>query len=204
MTATGGAGEPSAVPLARPAPVHGPRWWEHFPGEECQLSAVRQWLASLLPDCPARDDVNSIATELASNAIRHTASGQGGSFAVGVTLHKKIIRVAVADGGSPGTPRIVNDPEGEHGRGLLLVRGLATRIGMCGSHQSRVVWADVHWEDAAAAAPPRASSGSAAGSPAGCATTQAPPAMKAHPDGRQGECHVGGYVSDTVSPGSRS
>lgn len=153
MTATGGARELTAVPLARPAPVPGPRWWEQFAGEERQLSAVRRWLASLLPDCPARDDVAIIATELASNAIRHTASGQGGSFAVGITLHQRIIRVAVADGGSPGEPQVIDDPDQEHGRGLLLVRGLAIRIGMCGNHRSRVVWADVQWCDRAAAEP---------------------------------------------------
>lgn len=37
-------------------------------------------LASVLPECPARDDVISVATELASNAILHTASGNRGWF----------------------------------------------------------------------------------------------------------------------------
>jgi len=40
-----------------------------FPGEERQLAVLRRWLATLLPACPARDDVILVATELASNAI---------------------------------------------------------------------------------------------------------------------------------------
>jgi hypothetical protein len=44
-------------------------WRRLFPGEERQLGMLRQWLKTLLPGIPARDDVLSIATELASNAI---------------------------------------------------------------------------------------------------------------------------------------
>src|SRR6266699_500533 len=40
-----------------------------FPGEVCQLRAVRRWLESLLPVCPPRDDVMCVATELGTNAI---------------------------------------------------------------------------------------------------------------------------------------
>jgi hypothetical protein len=117
-----------------------------FPGEAFQLSAVRRWLMSLLPDVPARDDVASVATELGSNAIRHTANGQGGSFAVEVTWWPQVVRVAVADSGGVSEPLLVSDPMGESGRGLLLVRGLAIRAGVCGDHRGRLVWADVRWE----------------------------------------------------------
>jgi serine/threonine-protein kinase RsbW len=62
---------------------------------------MRRWLASLLPECPAREDVVCVATELGTNAVRHTASGRGAWFAVEVTWHRSVVRVAVADGGAP-------------------------------------------------------------------------------------------------------
>src|SRR5690348_17204103 len=67
-----------AVPL--PVPVDARRWRQMFSGEERQLGLMRRWLAACLPECPARDDVVSVATELGSNAILHTASGRGGWF----------------------------------------------------------------------------------------------------------------------------
>jgi hypothetical protein len=47
----------------------GLRWCRVFPGQEAQLRLLRRWLETLLPDCPARDDVSCIATELGTNAI---------------------------------------------------------------------------------------------------------------------------------------
>jgi hypothetical protein len=107
---------------------------------------VRRWLASLLPECPTRDDVISIVTELGSNALRHTASGRSGVFAVEVTWHESVVRVAVADGGGPTEPHVIEDPPAEHGRGLLLVRGLSVRTGVTGDHRGRLVWADIAWD----------------------------------------------------------
>src|SRR5713101_5085238 len=124
-----------------------------FPGEERQLGLLRRWLESLLPACPARDDVACVAIELGTNAIVHTASGRGGWFAVEITWHRPVVRVAVADCGAPDGPRVIDDPEGEHGRGLLVVRGLSVRTGACGDQRGRLVWADVAWDDAGAAEP---------------------------------------------------
>jgi serine/threonine-protein kinase RsbW len=152
MTATSGAGEPGKCPSdAAPALISGMSWRRLFQGEERQLAALRRWLELLLPDCPARDDVAVVATELGSNAIRHTASGRGGWFAVDITWHQPAVRVAVTDCGSPGQPQVIDDPDGERGRGLLVVRGLSVRTGVCGDHRGRLVWADVPWDDAAAA-----------------------------------------------------
>jgi hypothetical protein len=117
-----------------------------LPGEERQLRTLRRWLSSLLPECTARDDVIAVATELSSNAIRHTASGQGGCFGVEVTWHGPVIRVTVADRGAPQEPRVFQDPMAEHGRGLLVVSGLAARSGVCGGEHGRQVWADILWD----------------------------------------------------------
>src|ERR1017187_6406373 len=154
MAADGGAPALGASPLDKPsAPGSGLRWRRVFPGEGSQLGVLRRWLESLLPDCPARDDVACVATELGTNAVRHTASGRGGWFAVEVTWHRAVVRVAVADGGAPTGPQVVGDPDGEHGRGLLVVAGLSARTGVCGDHRGRLVWADVPWGDAGAVEP---------------------------------------------------
>jgi hypothetical protein len=128
-------------------------WRREFPGDAQQLAEVRRWLASLLPESPARDDLALVATELGSNAILYTSSGQGGGFAVEVTWSRGVVRVAVIDGGAAGGPRVVDDPLGEHGRGLRAVRGLSERMGVSGSPAGRTVWADIAWGDADAAEP---------------------------------------------------
>lgn len=137
----------------------GMRWRRVFPGEERQLGVLRRWLASLLPAGPARDDVILVATELASNAICHTASGQGGCFTVEITWWQSVVRVGVADCGGPAQPQVIDDPPGERGRGLLVVSCLSSRTGECGDQRGRLVWADVRWDGpgpASGAAVPRA------------------------------------------------
>lgn len=121
------------------------RWRRVFPGDQRQLGVLRRWLEVLLPECPARDDVASVATELGSNALCHTASGRGGWFAVEVGWCKPVVRVVVADRGAPGEPRLIDDPAGEHGRGLRLVRALSAGTGFCGDEHGRLVWADIPW-----------------------------------------------------------
>jgi anti-sigma regulatory factor (Ser/Thr protein kinase) len=83
------------------------RWRRDFPGNEAELWPLREWLARLLPDAPARDDEIMVAVELATNAVKHTASGQGGFFAVEITWHAQpaTVRIAVADGGAPSVLR---------------------------------------------------------------------------------------------------
>jgi hypothetical protein len=141
-------GETSQQALVRPGTRPDVlRWRQVFGGEERQLGAMRRWLASLLPECPARADVLSVANELCSNAIQHTASGQGAWFAVEVTWHRSVVQVAVADCGGHAEPRLIDDPSGEHGRGLLLVQGLAIRTGFTGDERGRLVWAQIAWDD---------------------------------------------------------
>jgi anti-sigma regulatory factor (Ser/Thr protein kinase) len=131
--------------------VPGARSRRIFSGDERELSHLRRWLAALLPPCPARDDVTAVANELGSNAIRHTRSGRGGQFAIEITWYGPVVRVAVADGGAPTGPHLIDDPAREHGRGLLVVQGLATNCGVSGGEGGRLVWADVRWRDEAVA-----------------------------------------------------
>jgi hypothetical protein len=137
-----------------PELVPGLRWRRVFPGDERQPGELRRWLATLLPDTPARDDVTLVASELASNAIRHTASGRDGWFAAEVTWHGSMVQVAVADGGGHSAPHLIGDIAAENGRGLQLVHSLSMRSGWCGDERGRLVWAHVPWQHPATVVKP--------------------------------------------------
>lgn len=133
-------------------------WQQVFPGEETQIRELRRWLTGLLPECANREDVVTVAAELATNAVRHTASGRGGWFAAEVTWYPAAVRVVVADQGAPTGPHLIHDPMSESGRGLLVVSELATRTGVAGNERGRWVWAELPWTGDGARVP--------AGSPA--------------------------------------
>src|ERR1700742_4040570 len=97
------------TPVSRPVPRHD-RWQRLFRGQESELRQLRRWLCVLLPDTSARDDLISVAVELGTNAIQHTASGDGGWFTVEVACLGPVIRVAVTDEGGPGVPCLTGDP----------------------------------------------------------------------------------------------
>ncbi|MBG0818679.1 ATP-binding protein [Planomonospora sp. ID82291] len=103
-------------------------------------------MESLLPACPARDDLLLVADELAANAVRHTASGNDGRFATEITWSGTLVRVAVTDGGASGEPHLVDDPMAEHGRGLCLVKAISRQMGMSGDTRGRTVWAEIAWD----------------------------------------------------------
>ncbi|HXP56491.1 MAG TPA: ATP-binding protein [Streptosporangiaceae bacterium] len=156
------------TPVSRPVPRHD-RWQRLFRGQESELRQLRRWLCVLLPDTSARDDLISVAVELGTNAIQHTASGDGGWFTVEVSCLSSVIRVAVTDEGAPVAPQLGEDPfaggdildgdvdyDSDCGRGLLIVQALSAASGVCGNVSGRTVWAEV-----AAAAQGRSSNPSA-------------------------------------------
>ena len=121
------------------------RWRRPFPGDDAQIGALRRWLECLLPPCSPRDDLITVAVELGTNAVRHTASGSGGKFVVEVTWCAQMTRVAVYDDGGLNSPRVTEDLMCEGGRGLLIVNALSVHMGVWGDAQGRVVWADILW-----------------------------------------------------------
>ena len=100
-------------------PLAPSRWRRVFPGQEAELRQVRYWLGELLPDCPARGDLVTVTIELAANAVRHSASGLGGFFAVELSwlAHPATVRVAVADAGG------LHSPQPGAGSGLAALLG---------------------------------------------------------------------------------
>jgi serine/threonine-protein kinase RsbW len=115
-----------------------------YPGVTARIASVRSGLRDLLAHCPAADDVVLCASELATNAVRHSRSGlRGGTFTVRVTVsHGASVRVDVKDDGGPWTPALA-DPDRHHG--LDIVGALATELAIAGDDRGRTVSAVLSW-----------------------------------------------------------
>ncbi len=73
---------------------------------------------------PALDDVLVLVSEVASNAVKHTASGDGGAFEVAVWVTGGSVRVEIGDQGGASEPRLADDGPADAltgGRGLRIV-----------------------------------------------------------------------------------
>jgi anti-sigma regulatory factor (Ser/Thr protein kinase) len=126
-----------------------------FPGKPEHVRDLRQWVRDQLPPCPARDDVEVIASELAANAVVHTASGQpGGKVTARLAWWPDRVRVLVGDGGAATAPVLVTGAAGERQRGLALVDALAVTWAHAGGRGGRWTWADVAWDGRPPLAPP--------------------------------------------------
>ena len=71
-----------------------------YPGQADRVREVRRAVARHLAGCPAVDDATLIASELAANAIVHSAS-QGQFFTVRVEQFPDYVRVEAEDLGGP-------------------------------------------------------------------------------------------------------
>ncbi|MBR8742810.1 ATP-binding protein [Nocardiopsis sp. MG754419] len=122
-------------------------WARMFPGHVDEIARVRDFVRALLQDHPTVDDAELVASELATNALRHTHSSRdGGMFVVRVNDHGDRVRISVADYGCEhgwnGKPAS-SDPWSEHGRGLVLVDALAKQWGVTPEPVGTCVWADL-------------------------------------------------------------
>jgi serine/threonine-protein kinase RsbW len=109
-----------------------------YPGDPEHVRAVRADLRQLLGGHPLSDDAILCASELASNAIRHSHSGQpGGKFTVSAELSPDgSVHVEVQDDGGPWTPAT---PETAR-HGLDILHALAANWGIDGDYRTRTVW----------------------------------------------------------------
>jgi serine/threonine-protein kinase RsbW len=129
--------------LAERASVLAADW---FNGEAAAVGQAREFVRGVLGErWPGLDDLLLMVSEIASNAVRHTASGDsGGWFDLTVSVTANTARIAIADRGSSSEPRIP-DHHGEldaltGGRGLRIVDALADGWGHGGDELGRVVW----------------------------------------------------------------
>ena len=113
------------------------------PGRPERVAEVRRLVRRALGDAsPLAETAVLLASELATNAVLHSASGQpGGSATVLITEIGGGVRVEVADGGSGlCAPVVRGDIYASEGHGLFLVQSLADQWGYVRDETGTTVW----------------------------------------------------------------
>jgi anti-sigma regulatory factor (Ser/Thr protein kinase) len=118
-----------------------------YPGTPDQVRQVRDDLRRALDGCPAADDLILCASELATNAVRHSRSREsGGTFTVRCEIRPDAhTRLQVEDDGGPWSEPS-SDPI--RGRGLEIVRALTSRFTITPTATGRAVSATFDWPSA--------------------------------------------------------
>lgn len=130
-------------------------------GAPSSVVQARGLLRGFLGDSPRTDDAELILSELATNAVRHSASGSGsgGEFEIRFTLLADGLRLEVVDQGkAPSAPLAPPDesfapdedpafPHGESGRGLGIVDAIADRWGRVNRPGRGLSWAELDWKE---------------------------------------------------------
>ena len=111
-----------------------------FPAEPAQVRHARAALATLLGDSPITDDAILVVSELATNSVRHSASRDGGEFAVRAEVRAGHLRIEVEDAGGPwrGGPRDDGRP---HGFDVVDAIAGPGNWGIDGDARGRTAWA---------------------------------------------------------------
>ncbi|OIJ91117.1 hypothetical protein BIV25_30475 [Streptomyces sp. MUSC 14] len=90
---------------------------------------------------PANETLTLIAAELVANAVRH-GHVPGRDFHLRLTGAGTTLRLEVSDTRTERLPEL-RAPQGEGGRGLLLVEALADKWGVTPRQPGKSVWAEV-------------------------------------------------------------
>jgi serine/threonine-protein kinase RsbW len=130
-----------------------PPWEATYPGAPGQVRLVRAALRPLLRGCPLADDVLTLVSELAANAVLHSDSRQpGGTFTVRLQHHPgSHIRAEVHDQGSIWDGDLTRSARPPHGLYFLLT--LATRCGIEVGPGSRMAWFRIDYPPPATTTP---------------------------------------------------
>jgi len=119
-----------------------------FPGHADQIARARDFTRRAFGACPVIDEAVLLVSELTTNALEHTATGDAGSFQVTVYQGGAALLIAVKDDGSSKIPfPSPADALAEDGRGLALVELIASRWGHCSDEHGRTVWFELGWND---------------------------------------------------------
>ncbi len=110
---------------------------------------VREFLEKTSHPPALVDDTELAASELATNALLHSRSGQvGGIMTLFIRTERDRVRVAVADQGersdSPdGSPGLGREENGDYGRGKLIIESCSSRSGEYWTDNTHVAWFEI-------------------------------------------------------------
>ncbi|WP_067475260.1 ATP-binding protein [Actinomadura hibisca] len=123
-------------------------WRRAYPGRKEQVSVARRFAESLFAAGHCAEAVGFAVSELATNALRYTRSGDdAGWFGVEI-VDDDPVYVAVTDLGGDKVPVLwpesIGDQYREHGRGLRALSTMAIALGVHGSPAlGHTVWVDL-------------------------------------------------------------
>ncbi|GAA3726332.1 anti-sigma regulatory factor (Ser/Thr protein kinase) [Spinactinospora alkalitolerans] len=128
----------------------GHSWHREFAGEPDSVKAARDWLDKALSYVGVPDELVAtsalLLSELATNAVLHTRSGEGGTFEAHAFYRHGAVRVEVHDAGGDTvpTPRTPG-PESTTGRGLVLVEAFSNAWGTLPPESGTGLFFEVLW-----------------------------------------------------------
>ncbi|MEV0588346.1 ATP-binding protein [Nonomuraea sp. NPDC050310] len=113
-----------------------------LPGRPSQVSRARNLVTSALGrEHPLHDDCVLLTSELVTNAVLHSHSGDGGGFTLAVRATADRIRVCVEDDGSDEPPCACRtNAHGTSGRGLPIMEALSHSWGFSRAGGCNTVW----------------------------------------------------------------
>ena len=120
-----------------------------LPAKPTAVPAARRALLGCNGELPSsiRDDVLLLVTELVSNAVRHAEPGADRAVRVELRRRRRMVRVAVFDGGGGFTaeaPHATRDESG--GWGLFLVDQIADRWAVTPTPSGTCAWFEIQCE----------------------------------------------------------
>lgn len=129
-----------------------------YPGTAVMVRVARAAVPILVGGSPRLEDIALVVSEFATNAVRHSRSGAGGEFQLGIDRKPGWARVELMDEGPTGAPLpavvllyapdSLDDGEpADHGHGLCLVGALADRWGHDSQPGAGTWWAEFSWEE---------------------------------------------------------
>jgi anti-sigma regulatory factor (Ser/Thr protein kinase) len=118
------------------------RFEETYKAEPAQVGRARRALTQALDGCPAADTAALIASEFATNAVLHSASGRGGKFILRAEISPGGVRVEVEDAGGPWHQARHCDGR-PHGFDVIEALTGHENWGLSGDIAGRVAWARI-------------------------------------------------------------
>jgi|SRR5580704_2468812 anti-sigma regulatory factor (Ser/Thr protein kinase) len=113
-----------------------------YSAEPAQVGCARRALAQALEGHPSADDAALITSEFATNAVLHSASGQGGKFTLCVEVHEAYVWIGVGDAGGPWIRARHGDGR-PHGLDVVEAITGPGNWGIDGDTVGRIAWARI-------------------------------------------------------------